>query len=71
MPAVAKFFVNLPDMLGDLGGKGPRRISFIDQGRFVLVYPFRIFVIVLLIKKSVVSPETLSTIERLIERYGA
>ncbi|HPC47688.1 MAG TPA: DUF4388 domain-containing protein, partial [Deltaproteobacteria bacterium] len=71
VPAVARFFVNLPDMLVDLGGKGPRRISFIDQGRFVLVYPFRIFVIVLLIKKSVVSPETLSTIERLIERYGA
>lgn len=69
VPAVAAFFMNVPEILGDVVNSRPVKISFIGQNRFVLVYPFKIFVIVLLIKKSVVSPETLSSIERIMERY--
>jgi CheY-like chemotaxis protein len=69
--AVASFFMSLPEILGEQCLPRPKRMTFIDQGRLVLVYPFKIFVIILLIKKSVVPPETSSTIERLIERYEA
>jgi CheY-like chemotaxis protein len=66
---VARFFVNLPEFLGDLSPTRPRKVSFIDQGRLILIYPFKIFVLIILINRSVLSQETSSTIERLIERY--
>ncbi|MEN6447201.1 MAG: response regulator [Syntrophaceae bacterium] len=66
---VARFYMNLPEFLGDLSPSRPRKVSFIDQGRLVLVYPFKIFVLILLVNRSVLSQETSSTIERLITRY--
>jgi CheY-like chemotaxis protein len=66
---VARFYLNLPEFLGELCPSHPRKVSFIDQGRLVLIYPFKIFVLVLHINRSVLSQETLSTIERLITRY--
>jgi CheY-like chemotaxis protein len=69
LPYVARFYVNLPEFLGDLCTSRPKKVSFIDQGRLVLVYPFKIFVLIILINRSVLSQETSSTIERLIARY--
>jgi CheY-like chemotaxis protein len=69
IPYVAKFYMDLPEFLGDLCPSRPRRVSFIDQGRLVLLYPFKIFTLIILINRSVLSQETSSTIERLIARY--
>jgi hypothetical protein len=69
IPYVARFYMNLPEFLGDLCPSRPRRVSFIDQGRLVLLYPFKIFTLIILINRSVLSQETSSTIERLIARY--
>jgi len=69
IPYVANFYMNLPEALGDLSTTRPKKVTFIDQGRLVLLYPFKIFALVLLLKRSVISQETSSTIERLITRY--
>jgi CheY-like chemotaxis protein len=69
IPYVARFYMDLPEFLGDLCPSRPRRVSFIDQGRLVLLYPFKIFTLIILINRSVLSQETSSTIERLIARY--
>ena len=69
IPYVARFYLNLPEYLGELCPSTPKKISFIDQGRLVLIYPFKIFVLIMLINRSVIPQETLSTIERLITRY--
>ncbi len=66
---VSRFFMNLSERFGELIESVPQKVSFIDQGRLVLVYPFRIFVLVLLFNRSVLSQETLTTIERVITRY--
>jgi len=44
-------------------------VTFIDQGMLVILYPFKIFALILLIKRSVLSQDASSTIERLINRY--
>jgi CheY-like chemotaxis protein len=66
---VAKFYMNLPEALGDLSPNRPKKVTFIDQGRLVLLFPFKIFALILLINRSVISQETSSAIERLIARY--
>ncbi|MGO9147104.1 MAG: response regulator [Desulfomonilia bacterium] len=66
---VAKFYMNLPEALGDLSPNRPKKVTFIDQGRLVLLFPFKIFALILLINRSVISQETSSAIERLITRY--
>jgi len=71
LPFVTRFYLNIPEFLGDLCPTRPRKVSFIDQGRLVLIYPFKIFILVLLINRSVLPQETQSTIERLITRYKA
>jgi CheY-like chemotaxis protein len=69
IPYVARFYMNLPEFLGDMCPSRPRRVSFIDHGRLTLLYPFKIFTLILLINRSVLSKETSSTLERLITRY--
>jgi CheY-like chemotaxis protein len=69
IPYVARFYLNLPEFLGELCPSRPQKVSFIDQGRLLLIYPFKIFVLIMLINRSVLPQETLSTIERLITRY--
>jgi CheY-like chemotaxis protein len=69
IPFVAKFYMNLPEALGDLCPTRPKKVTFIDQGKLVLLFPFKIFALILLINRSVISQETSSAIERLIERY--
>ncbi len=66
---VAKFYMNLPEALGDLSPNRPKKVTFVDQGRLVLLFPFKIFALILLINRSVISQETSSAIERLIARY--
>lgn len=65
---VSKFFLNLVDNLGDLISSTPQKVSFTDQGRLVLIYPFRVYILILLFSRSVLSPETMSTIERIVSR---
>lgn len=69
IPFVAKFFLNLAEKLGDLITSTPQKVSFMDQGRLVLVYPFRLYILILHFNRAVLSPDTLSTIERVIYRY--
>jgi hypothetical protein len=64
-----KFFLNITENLGELVASTPRKITFIDLGRLVLVYPFKIYVMVLLFNRAVLTKETISTIERVISRY--
>jgi DNA-binding response OmpR family regulator len=66
---VAKFYLNLSEYLGDLITSTPQRVSFMDQGRLILVYPFRIYILILQFNRAVLSPDTMSTIERVIFRY--
>jgi DNA-binding response OmpR family regulator len=69
IPYLTKFFLNISEMLGALSPSTPKKISFIDQSRLILVYPFKIYVLVLLFNRAVLSQETISTIERVISRY--
>ncbi len=66
---VTRFFLNISENLGDLSPSTPKKISFINQNRLVLLYPFKIYVLVLLFNRAVLSQETISTIERVISRY--
>jgi DNA-binding response OmpR family regulator len=69
IPYLTNFFLNISETLGALSPSTPKKISFIDQSRLVLVYPFKIYVLVLLFNRAVLSQETISTIERVISRY--
>jgi len=69
IPYVARFYLNLPEALGDICPSRPKKVTFIDQGMLVILYPFKIFALILLIKRSVLSQDASSTIERLINRY--
>lgn len=69
IPFVTKFFLDLPENLGELITSSPQKVSFMDQGRLVLVYPFQLYILVLYFNRAVLSPDTLSTIERVIARY--
>lgn len=66
---VTKFFLNLTENLGEFVASTPKKVSFIDLNRLILVYPFKIYVMVLLFNRAVLSQETISTIERVISRY--
>lgn len=66
-----KFFLDLSENLADLTGKAPEKISFIDQNRLVLLYPVRLFILVMLFDRAVLAPDTAATIERIIGRYQA
>ena len=66
---VTRFFLNISENLGELAQSTPKKISFINQNRLVLVYPFKIYVLVLLFNRAVLSQETISTIERIISQY--
>jgi CheY-like chemotaxis protein len=65
---VSKFFLNLTDNLGELVSSTPQKVSFTDKGRLVLMYPFRVNILILLFNRSVLSPDTLSTIERIVNQ---
>ncbi len=69
MPYVTKFFLDLSENLGQLLPSTPKKVSFIDQNRLVLIYPFKIHVLVLLFNRAVLSQDTISSIERVISRY--
>lgn len=69
LPYLTNFFLNISETLGALSPSTPKKMSFIDQSRLVLVYPFKIYVLVLLFNRAVLSQETISTIERVISRY--
>ncbi len=66
---VTRFFLNISENLGDLSPSTPKKVSFINQNRLVLLYPFKIYVLALLFNRAVLSQETISTIERVISRY--
>lgn len=66
---VSRFFLNVSENLGSLSSSTPKKISFINQNRLVLVYPFKIYILVLLFNRAVLSQDTMSTIERIISRY--
>ncbi len=66
---VTGFFLNISENLGDLSPSTPRKVSFINQNRLVLLYPFKIYVLAMLFNRAVLSQETISTIERVISRY--
>ncbi|MGC9325496.1 MAG: response regulator [Desulfomonilia bacterium] len=69
VPYLNRFFLNLTDILADLTNSMPKKVSFIDQGKMVLIYPFKIYILILLFNRAVLPQETGSTIERLISRY--
>jgi len=66
---VTRFFQNLSENLGGLIETAPQKVSFIDQSSLVLIYPFKIYVLVLYFNRAVLSQDTISTIERIISRY--
>lgn len=66
---ITTFFLNLTENLGSLTSSTPKKVTFIDLNRLVLVYPFKIYVLALLFDRAVLSQETVSTIERVITRY--
>ncbi|MBN1636284.1 MAG: response regulator [Deltaproteobacteria bacterium] len=69
IPFVTRFFLNLSEQLGELIPTTPKKVSFINQKRLILVYPFKIYILILLFNRAVLSQETIFTIERVISRY--
>ncbi len=69
VPMITKFFLNLAENLGEIVASTPKKVSFIDLNRLVLVYPFKIYVMVLLFNRAVLTGETITSIERVISRY--
>jgi len=63
---VSNFFLNLADNLGELISSTPQKVTFTDQGRLVLIFPFRVNILILLFNRSVLSPDTMATIERIV-----
>jgi len=66
---ITKFFLNLAENIGELVSSTPRKIAFMDLNRIVLVYPFKIYVMIILFNRAVLTKETTSTIERVISQY--
>jgi DNA-binding response OmpR family regulator len=66
---VVTLFLDLAENMASITSSTPRKVSFIDLNRLVLVYPFKIYVLVLLFDRAVISQETISAIERVILRY--
>ncbi|MDT8272562.1 MAG: DUF4388 domain-containing protein, partial [Desulfomonilia bacterium] len=64
-----RFFLNLTDILAGITNSMPKKVSFINQGKMVLIYPFKIYILILLFNKAVLPQETTLTIERLVTRY--
>lgn len=69
VPYVTKFFLNITENIGELVSSTPRKITFMDLNRLVFVYPFKIYVMVILFNRAVLTKETTSTIERIISQY--
>ncbi|HNY66296.1 MAG TPA: response regulator [Deltaproteobacteria bacterium] len=69
LPYLTKVFLDLAENLGALLSSTPKKVSFIDVNRLVMIYPFKIYVMILLFNKSVLPQETVSAIERVISRY--
>ncbi len=68
---VTRFFMNISDEITDIVPITPEKISFIDQNCLTMVFPFRIYILVLYFDRAVLSPDTSATIERVISRYKA
>ncbi|MFY9399498.1 MAG: response regulator [Desulfomonilia bacterium] len=66
---VVGLFLDLAENMASITSTTPKKVSFIDLNRLVLVYPFKIYVLVLLFDRAVISQETISAIERVILRY--
>lgn len=66
---ITQFFLNISEHLGGFAPSPIQKVSFIDQEKLILVYPFRIYILILFFNRSVLSQETISTIERIISRY--
>ena len=66
---LTKFYLNLSESMGELLSSTPKKISFIDLTRLVMIYPFKIYVMILLFNRAVLPQETVSTVERVISRY--
>ncbi len=69
VPFITKFFLTTSEYLGDLTSSTTQKISFIDHNELILIYPFRIHILILYFNRSILSQETISTIERIISRY--
>jgi len=69
LPFVAKFFLDIAEGMGSLMESTPRKVSFIDLSRLVMVYPFKIYVMILVFSRASLPQETASAIERVISRY--
>ena len=65
------FFLHVSENLADITGEAPEKISFIDQNRLVLVYPVRLYILIMYFDRSVLAPDTATTIERIIGSYQA
>jgi CheY-like chemotaxis protein len=66
---ITKFFLDLTESMGEILASTPRKVSFIDLSRLVMVYPFKIYVMILLFNRATLPQETVSTVERVISRY--
>lgn len=66
---VNRFYLGISDHLGEFFTQAPQKVSFIDQGKLVLVYPFKLYSLVLTFDRAILPPETMMSIERIIARY--
>lgn len=69
LPSLTKFYLDLAENMGEVLESTPRKVSFIDLNRLVMIYPFKIYFMILHFNRSVLPQETLSTMERVISRY--
>ncbi len=66
---ITRFFLDVSEDIGSIAQSTPKKASFIDQNRLVLIYPFKIYILIMVFNRAVLSQEALATIERVISRY--
>lgn len=66
---LSRFFMNLTESLGDIIPSTPQKVSFIRQDHLVLIYPFKIYILILEFNRSTLSQERISSIEGFISRH--
>jgi two-component system, response regulator, stage 0 sporulation protein F len=65
----SKFFFNLEEYLSGILDSPPVKASFTNHFSTTLVYPFRIYILVLEFGRSVLSPDILKNIEKIISLH--
>jgi CheY-like chemotaxis protein len=60
------FFMNITDYFSGILDSPQRKVAFTNQNHLTLIYPFRIYLLILQFNRTIIPPEILNTVERMI-----